>query len=180
MRRAVLLLAILAAHPAQAKEVQFCWEGNAGYRLVGTMAFPDLLSTADLITEADVTAFTITGYWEDATVGHWSLDQLTPQTSWNLNYSPRDMQFLVGGHSTGDSGQQWNADGTATNCGLPGLGFNSGASAQDLCLDGVFVQESGVDPATPLMAVPAEAASPCEGELQLSLAGGQAGLVATP
>jgi hypothetical protein len=170
MKTVGALLAVFAANQTHAAEIQFCWEGDAGYRLIGMMAFPDTLSTADRITEADVTAFTITGYLGDLKIGHWSLDQLGPQTSWNLNYSPREMQFLVGGYSTGDSGQQWNADGSATNCGSPGLGFNSGGNAQDLCVDGIFIQDSGVTPDTPLQAVPAGAAPPCEGELQLSLA----------
>ena len=165
----VLVIAALAASPAGAVEVQFCWLGAAGYSLAGTMAFPDTLATADRITEADVTGFTMTGYRDGVPVGSWSLAQLSDQTSWNVNFLPREMRFATGGFSDTASGQQWNADGSATNCGNPGLGFNAGGGAQDLCLDGVFVVESGVAPETPLLAYPAGSAPDCTATLQLSL-----------
>jgi hypothetical protein len=150
--RSFLLGALLSAPPVQAAEVWFCWIGSAGYRLEGYMTFPDALADAALVTEAEVTGFAMIGFLHDEPVGHWSMDQLGPGTSWNLNYAPREMRFPTGGWSSDDNGQQWNAGGDATDCGDPGLGFNSGAGAQDLCVDGRFVQESGVAPDTILMA----------------------------
>jgi len=165
----VLVIAALAASPAGAVEVQFCWLGAAGYSLAGTMAFPDPLATADRITEADVTGFKMTGYRDGVPVGSWSLDKLTGGTDWNLNFSPREMRFMTGGYSDSDTGQQWNASGEMTDCGTPGLGFNAGGGAQDLCLDGVFVVESGVAPETPLLAYPAGSAPICTATVHLSL-----------
>jgi hypothetical protein len=39
-----------------------------------------------------------------------------------------------------------------TNCGKPGFGFNSGNYAQDICVNGTYIQASSIDPATPLTA----------------------------
>jgi hypothetical protein len=79
------------------------------------------------------------------------------------------MRFATGGRSDSDDGQQWNANGDATDCGNPGLGFNAGASAQDLCLDGRFIIESGVAHDTPLLAQPAGGLLACASEVQLSM-----------
>jgi hypothetical protein len=163
------LFIALFACPANAAELQFCWIGEAGYTLAGRMVFPDHLDEADRITEADVTAFDIVGYHENRFVGQWSLTDLRPDTSWNLNFLPREMRFATGGTSSGDEGQQWNADGSATDCGNPGFGFNSGASAQDICLDGDFIVESGIDPTAPLMAQPTSAPLDCPQPAQISL-----------
>ncbi len=167
--KAPILAAALVAAPVHAVEVQFCWIGNAGYSLTGEMAFPDRLAAADRITEADVTAFDITGYRDGAIIGRWSLTDLRPGTSWNLNFSPREMRFATGGNSTDDDGQQWNASGSATDCGNPGFGFNAGASAQDICLDGQFIQESGISYDTVLPAQVGNDASNCEAVPQISM-----------
>lgn len=167
--RALALAVAVAATPLQAAEVQFCWIGSAGYALTGRMVFPSELARADRITEAEVTAFEIIGYRDGHTVGRWSLDDLRAQTAWNLNFLPREMRFATGGRSDSDDGQQWNANGDATDCGSPGFGFNAGASAQDLCLDGRFIIESGVAHDTPLLAQPAGGLLTCAKEAQLSM-----------
>jgi hypothetical protein len=164
-----LVLAAVAAVPAHAAEVHFCWQGNAGYALSGRMTFPDHLVAADRITETDVTAFDITGYRDGTPVGQWSLSDLGPRTSWNLNFLPGQMVFAVGGYSDGDNGQQWNASGDATDCGTPGFGFNAGASAQDICLNGQFIVESGISHDVPLSAHPADTLRDCPSGAQLSL-----------
>jgi hypothetical protein len=167
--RALGLVIALVAFPANSAELQFCWIGQAGYTLVGRMVFPDHLDMADRITEADVTAFHMIGYHENRFVGQWSLTDLRPETSWNLNFLPREMRFATGRTSSSDDGQQWNADGTATDCGNPGFGFNAGASAQDICLNGQFIEESGIDPTTPLMAQPVSTPLDCDEPAQISL-----------
>jgi hypothetical protein len=37
---------------------------------------------------------------------------------------------------------------------VPGFGFNGGNWAQDFCIDNVWIEESSIDPDTPLPAVP--------------------------
>jgi hypothetical protein len=165
----LFLAAAVVAAPLQAAEVQFCWIGSAGYSLTGRMAFPDSLASADRITEADVTAFEIFGYRDGHAVGRWSLADLRAETAWNLNFLPREMRFATGGRSDSDDGQQWNANGDATDCGTPGFGFNVGATAQDLCIDGRFVIESGVAHDAPLLAQATGVPLSCAADAQLSL-----------
>ena len=159
-RPAALILAagLASAGPAQAVTYGFCWQGEAGYRIEGVIAYPDGLR--GLVTERDVTAFTITG-WRDASyLGRWSAEEATSGTSWMLRFDADALAFRMGGSLEDDSYQQWNADGTATDCGTPGFGFNGGNRAQDVCVDGTFVDESGVPPDTPL-AISASVDDPC-------------------
>jgi hypothetical protein len=48
--------------------------------------------------------------------------------------------------------QGWNADGTAQDCDADEFGFNAGNYAQDFCLGGVWIEESGVEPQKPFIA----------------------------
>lgn len=144
-------VALYSTH-AQAAIVHFCWVGGNGYTMTGTMEFPDELLDAEMITEADVTRFKISGYLDGQLIGTWSLDQLTPTTSWTLRYLPRTMVFPTTEGPLSGSYQEWNADGTATDCGPGGFGFNAGNYAQDFCLNGVWVEPSGVPPETPFVA----------------------------
>jgi hypothetical protein len=169
MRRAAsVLVAFVFATPALAVELHFCWLGADGYRMSGKMAFPDELATADLVTETDVTSFEITGYHFDQVVGHWSIAQLRPETSWNLSFLPREMAFVTGGYSNSDGGQEWNANGYVEDCGNPGFGFNSGAGAQDICINGRFMFESSIASAAPFPAQLASDPLACDRALQLS------------
>lgn len=164
MRSPVLLLLTLAL-PAQAETHVFCWMGANGYRIEGSLTYPD--GTTGRITEDDVTAFAIAGFRDDAFLGRWSLDDLTPQTSWTLSFDTDRLAFRMGGFRQNDTYQEWNADGTATDCGNPGFGFNGGNQAQDVCVDGVFIAESGIPPDTPLRIGP-DPSNPC-GPLPLSM-----------
>lgn len=147
------LVLALSAAPAQAVTIWICWQGSNGYTMSGRMEFPDRLRDADMITEDDVTAFQITGYRDGIALGSWSLADRQDWQTWYLRYLPREQIFPTNDRIPGPFDQGWNADGTATNCGLGGFGFNAGNYAQDFCLDGVWLEESGMPPPTPFYAL---------------------------
>jgi hypothetical protein len=152
--RAALALALLT-QPAQAATIWFCWVGANDYSMSGRMEFPDELLTAPIITEADITAFQIKGYRDGVPIGSWDLRDIQPWTTWYLRYWPDRQEFPVNGAVPGPFDQGWNADGTATDCGPGGFGFNAGNYAQDFCLNGVWLEDSGVPPPTPFLALTA-------------------------
>ncbi len=142
----------LAAASADAAIVHLCWVGGDGYTMTGTMEFPDALLAAPMVTQDDVTRFKISGYHQGQLIGTWDLAQRTSATSWYLRYIPATMTFPTDGQVSGPIDQAWNADGTATDCGNPGFGFNAGNYAQDFCRDGAWIESSGVPPSTPFKA----------------------------
>lgn len=166
--RGALALALMA--PAAAAEtVHFCWQGDNGYTMTGRMEFPDALALAPLITEDDVTAFRITGYRDGVTLGSWDMETREDDATWYLRYLPQRMEFPVDAMIPGPFDQGWNADGTAANCGSPGFGFNAGNHAQDFCLDGVWIEESGMPPPTPFFAMTEPPPTPdCSGPMLMS------------
>ncbi len=157
MRHACLALLLLAT-PAQAVTHGFCWRGSDGYRIEGYITYAD--GATGVLTEADVEGFGITGWKDDSYLGRWSLKELTPQTSWTLRFDTDALAFPMGGNREDGSYQEWNADGFAEDCGDPGFGFNGGNRAQDICVDGVFIDESGIDADTPLTIAP-DPSDPC-------------------
>jgi hypothetical protein len=170
MKQGVCIFAVLLGTSAvDATEVHFCWRGAEGYQIVGQMAFPDQLAKEERVTEADITSFTITGYRNGLMVGRWSLADLRPETSWNLNFRPRDMAFATGGNSFSEMGQQWNSNGSADDCGVGGFGFNVGSNAQDICISGVWVAEAGIAFDTPLLVLPLDKPIDCDAEQVLSM-----------
>lgn len=136
-----LALSLLAT-PALAADFEFCWEGNNGYRMEGTMSVPDALMNRSLLNQNDISAFFIVGFRDDIPLGTWDMRQLTSTTSWNLSFDPRGMVFPTGGMHDSPKGQAWNAGGRADDCGDPGFGFNSGTNAQDLCVNNVWHTDS--------------------------------------
>jgi hypothetical protein len=146
--RAALLLTLLAA-PARAELVHFCWAGSNGYTMTGSMEFPDALRDAPMITEGDVTRFRIAGFRDGREIGTWDMATREPDDTWYLRYFPREMLFPTNGEVAGPFDQGWNADGTAMDCDKGEWGFNAGNYAQDFCLNGVWVEESGVEPQKP-------------------------------
>lgn len=159
-----------AATAAQASSVEyaFCWIGDNGYTMEGWMQFDKALLGTGLIFQDQITAFTIRGYREGTPIGSWSLDELTPETTWILSFDTTKLEFPTG--STGNNDlQAWNADGTASNCGNPGFGFNAGNNAQDVCVNGLWITDSMVDRFTPLQAFPAGSGRPCGDPDLLSL-----------
>lgn len=156
---APIALAACLAAPVQAATHGFCWRGAEGYRIEGYITYPDALA-GRIVTERDVTGFGIVGWQGDTFLGRWSLKQLTGATSWTLRFDADRLEFPMGGERAAGTYQEWNASGFADDCGDPGFGFNGGNRAQDICVDGVFVDESGVPPDTPLP-VSADPAAPC-------------------
>jgi hypothetical protein len=148
MIRTALLLALLAA-PARAELVHFCWAGANGYTMTGSMEFPDSLRDAPVITEGDVTRFRIAGFKDGRQIGAWDAGAREPNDTWYLRYFPRERLFPTNGEVPGPFDQGWNADGTAEDCDKDEWGFNAGSYAQDFCLGGVWVEESGVPPQKP-------------------------------
>lgn len=137
------------ATQATAAQVHFCWQGANGYTMTGVMEYPDDAANLSMVTEADVTRFEITGYERGVEIGNW-----TPARSdvFHLRYDPQTMQFPTGGAYPGPQSQGWNASGEVNDCGDKGFGFNSGDYAQDLCLYGVWVEHSSVNPNSQLLA----------------------------
>ncbi|KIT16353.1 hypothetical protein [Jannaschia aquimarina] len=151
------LLLILAAFPAHAQTTHgFCWEGAEGYRVEGTITYPD--GATGILTEDDLIAFEITGWREATYLGRWSLDD--GGQSVTIRFDADELEFPMGGSIADGTYQAWNADGQVTNCGDPGFGFNAGNRAQDVCVNGIFIDESGVPPDTPLP-ISQDAATPC-------------------
>jgi hypothetical protein len=164
IRAAILSLATTATAAADTVTHGFCWRGAEGYRIEGTISYP--ASARGIVTQDDVTGFAIAGWRGDALLGRWTLDMLTPETSWRLTFNADRLEFPMGGYIEDGTYQEWNANGFADDCGVPGFGFNGGNRAQDVCVDGTFVNESGVPPDTPLRISP-DAADPC-GPLPMS------------
>jgi hypothetical protein len=167
---AALLLAAsaTAAAPSDTARFRFCWIGAGGYTMEGVIGFPAELLGTGIITQADVTEFAIRGFLDGLPVGSWSLADRTDDTSWTLFFDTRAIAFPMGGYFLEQSYQEWNANGRVDDCGVPGFGFNGGNLAQDVCIDNVWIEDSSIDPATPLPAVPADQPMRCEAVLPMS------------
>jgi len=170
MRLAPLAAAVaLAAQPAAAARFQFCWIGANGYTMEGEIAFPDGLLDTGIITEAQVSDFRIQGFHDGVPIGFWSLDMLTPDTSWLLRFDTRSREFPMGGSRSLQTYQEWNANGEVNDCGAEGgFGFNGGNWAQDVCIDNTWIEDSSIDPFTPLPAYPMDARLTCDPALPIS------------
>lgn len=158
---AVVLAAGLAS-PSLAADLRFCWVGANGYSLSGRMQVPDQKMSNAVITENDVTVFRISGFYNGMPIGNWDMRERTPDTTFHVRFDPIAMQFLTGGSFASTNSQGWNADGNVMNCGNPGFGFNSGNYAQDICVNGTYIEASSIDPATPLMAQSGPEAPTCK------------------
>ena len=152
-------LALLLATPAEAVTHGFCWRGADGYRIEGYITYAEA-GAPRILTEDDLQGFGITGWRHETYLGQWSMKALTPETSWMLRFDTKALAFPMGGRVADGTYQQWNANGFANDCGDPGFGFNGGNRAQDVCVDGTFVEVSGIDPDTPLSVAP-DPADPC-------------------
>ncbi len=147
-----ILAAAALAQPADAALVHFCWAGANGYTMVGSMEFPDSLLDAEVVTEGDVQRFRIAGFRDGQPIGTWDMETRQPDDTWYLRYFPQEMMFPTNGEVPGPFDQGWNADGTAMDCDEGEFGFNAGNYAQDFCLSGVWLEESGVPPQKPFIA----------------------------
>jgi len=171
MRILSLTLALSLATTAQAADTarfQFCWVGEGGYTMRGMIGFPSELLGTGIINQSHVTEFRIVGFRDDLPVGSWSLDQLTPTTSWELYFDTRTLEFPTGGYSTEQSYQQWNANGQVNDCGPGGFGFNGGNLYQDVCIDNTWITDSSIEPATPFPAAGPGEEARCANALPVS------------
>ncbi len=105
-----------------------------------------------IVTQDDVTRFKISGYHKGTLLGTWDASARAADTTWHLRFDPAGLSFPTGARFAGTASQGWNADGSASNCGTPGFGFNTGDYGQDLCLNGAFIEDSSIEPDTPLVA----------------------------
>ena len=140
------------APTAQAAVLNLCWTGGSGYTMTGRMELPDSAMRKPMVREGDITAFKITGYLNGAWVGSWNLQNRTETTSWALYFDPQTFTFPMAPDLGQSVTQEWNADGDVDDCGTPGFGFNAGNYAQDVCINGTYIEPSSIDPATTLFA----------------------------
>jgi len=147
----VALALLVSASAAHAETWEFCWDGEGGWEMFGRMTIAD--DAPSFIDQTYVTEFYIAGFLEGAPMGDWTLDELTPQTSWHLRFDRASGQFPTGGlRPDGSDYQAWNAGGAANDCGTPGFGFNAGNNAQDVCVNGAWRTDSMVERETPFPA----------------------------
>ncbi len=151
----------LAPAQALAETLYLCWRGNGGYTMTGSFSFPSSALGRSVITQEDITAFEITGFFEGRWVGSWSLAELTPDTSWLLRYDTQGRFFPLKG--VNGLYQMWNANGLVNDCGTPGFGFNAGNGGQDVCIDGTYIVSSTIEWDTPITTFDAPQAPDCEG-----------------
>ena len=126
---------------ASAITIAISWTGSGGYTMSGTMIYNDSLIGTGAIDETDVDSLTIEGFLNNVSIGTWDLADGST-TTFNLNYDTDTQSFIVGGSSTGTSGQTWNWQGDT------GLGFISGSPNQLLSLDGSNIPASVITTAS--------------------------------
>ena len=169
MRIVLTFLSLLAATPLHAAQFQFCWVGANGYTIEGRIEFPDGFQSTGIITETDVTDFQIIGFLDGVAIGSWGLERLTPETSWTLRFDTNTLRFPTGGIRSQNSYQEWNANGRVNDCGaVGGFGFNGGNYAQDVCVDNLWIEDSSIDPNTPIFAQPMDVTLVCETTIPIS------------
>lgn len=120
--------------------------------MTGRMSLPDEAMFKTMVTEDDVTRFKIAGYHKGVLLGTWEASSRAAEATWHLRFDPSGLNFPTGARFSGTASQGWNADGTVRNCGTPGFGFNTGDYAQDLCVNGTYIEGSSIAPDTPLVA----------------------------
>lgn len=168
--RVFAFVAVLAtvAGPVSAADLFFCWKGSNGYTMTGEMRLPKGFSRMDIVTEDDLQAFRINGYFQGNHLGSWDMAHRGPNDTWHLRFDPVSMTFLTGDFFSTQRSQGWNANGGVQDCGNPGFGFNAGNHAQDICLNGTYVTESSIAPDTPLAASPDPVNPSCAAALPMS------------
>ena len=102
--------------------------------MTGRMSLPDAAMFKTILTEADVTRFKISGYFEGRLIGTWDSGTRAPDATWHLRFDPAGMAFLTGGRFASfrlarlERGRQRRQIAAA-----PVSAFNSGDFSQDLC-----------------------------------------------
>ncbi len=160
----VAVVAGLVVHATEsaAADLNFCWAGANGYTMTGRMQVPDSLMSHAVLTENDITSFKISGYLNGQLLGNWNMKQAGEDSTFHLRFDPVGMTFLTGGSFPATHSQGWNADGNVANCGSPGFGFNSGNYAQDVCVNGRWMEESSIAPETPFLVTTQAVTTDCK------------------
>jgi hypothetical protein len=153
IRQAAFALSLLATQ-THAADFYFCWEGSNGFTMTGQMSINPVALNKPLITQEDVTLFKIAGYQDGRILGKWDIATRAEGATWFLAYDPARRAFLTPGELGQGVSQAWNANGDADDCGTPGFGFNLGNYAQDFCVNGRWIEESGMPPETPFLVSP--------------------------
>ncbi|ARU02233.1 hypothetical protein [Yoonia vestfoldensis] len=154
--------AVLIGTQAQAVDFYFCWQGANGYTMTGQMTVSPPALSQPLVTENDVTDFRIAGYLDGLLIGKWDMQTRKADATWQLHFDPQRGAFLTPDELGLGVSQAWNANGDADDCGDPGFGFNLGNYAQDFCLNGVWLEQSGMPPETPFLVSPTPVSPICE------------------
>lgn len=154
MIRSLAFALSLIGTQSHAVDFYFCWQGANDFTMTGQMTINPVALNKPVVTQDDVLEFRIAGYLDGQLLGKWDMATRAPDDSWLLNYDPARRVFMTPGDLGLGVSQAWNADGTATDCGTPGFGFNLGNYAQDFCLNGRWVEESGMPPETPFLVSP--------------------------
>lgn len=150
--QALVVCMFAFAQGATAATLNMCWTGGNGYTMTGRMELPDSAMRKSMVRETDITAFKITGYHNGTRVGSWNLIEKTPTTSWQLYFDPATFTFPTAIDLNRQVSQEWNANGDVDDCGTPGFGFNAGNFAQDVCINGEYIEPSSIDPETTFFA----------------------------
>lgn len=153
---------------ANAAVLNLCWTGAGGYTMTGRMELPDSAMRKGMVRETDVTAFKITGYLNAVRIGSWNMIEQTEATSWTLYFDPNTFTFPTAADLGKSVSQEWNADGNVDDCGTPGFGFNAGNWAQDVCVNGTYIESSSIDPDTTFFATYDPVTPDCKSAAALS------------
>ena len=166
--QALLVCMFAFGQSAHAGTLNFCWTGGSGYTTTGRMVLPDSAMAKPMVREDDIITFKITGYLNSVRVGSWSLAALNKNTSWALYFDPTTFTFPTAIDLDIPVSQEWNANGDVDDCGTPGFGFNAGNFAQDVCINGQYIEISSIDPETTFFATYDPVTPECKSAVALS------------
>lgn len=134
------LLALgLGAASAQAATYSISWTGGGGYTMTGLLTFADSLLGTGVIDETDITDLSITIWLNNVAVGARSLladGAGSHAATFNVNFDTNLGQFVVGGYSASETGQDWFTSVGGSECDT--VGFSSGSAGQLACTNGSF------------------------------------------
>ena len=132
---------LLATVPANAVVYQIDYTGSDDYTLSGLLTFDDSLIGTGVIDETDIDNLYIEVFLSGVSQGSWDMlvdgfANADLANDFNLNFDTDIGQFVVGGFSGDEMGQDWNVSTGGLDC--VGVGFSSGSGSQGICVDGTF------------------------------------------
>lgn len=108
---------------AHAATYNISWTGSGGYTLSGTFSFDDSLLGTGPIDESDLDELSIEVFLNSVSQGVAEMSSFDGTNPLNFNFDTLTGEFLVGGDTSGPTGQAWNFIGST-------VGFASGSNAQ--------------------------------------------------